>query len=91
MTNHNPKRKTRIKSEKSTTRTLAQAQMDSRRALAGRGGKRIEVRLEADAFAAIAEIKTVMGFSYDREAIAYALTAARDDIRAERARLRRRA
>jgi hypothetical protein len=76
--------------EKSTDRTSAQAQWESRRALIDRGGKLLQVRLEADAFAALAEIKTLMGFSYDREAIAYALRVARDGLREERKRLRKR-
>jgi hypothetical protein len=74
MTIHRSSRKTvRTQSEKSTTRSLAQAQADSRRALIDRGGKPIHVRLEADAVTAIDEIKTLMGFTYDREVIAYAL------------------
>lgn len=77
-------------SEKTTERTQAQAQMDSRRALADRGGKRLDIRLDAGALTALAEIKSVMGFAYDREAIAYALHAAADDLRDERARLRKR-
>jgi hypothetical protein len=79
-----------MQSEKSTDRTSAQAQMESRRALIDRGGKLLQVRLEADAVAALAEIKTLMGFNYDREAIAYALLVARDDLSEERKRLRKR-
>lgn len=82
---------TPIKPEKRTPeRTLAQAQMASRRALADRGGKPLYVRLEADALVALAEIKTAMGFRYDREAIAYALSLAQRDLSDERARLRKR-
>jgi hypothetical protein len=89
----NPKRKKNAsgRPEKSIERTLAQAQAESRRALIDRGGKLLHVRLEADALVALAEIKTVMGFRYDREAIAYALHVAADDLRDERARLRKRA
>jgi hypothetical protein len=72
------------RSEKSTAKTFAQAQAESRRALIDRGGKPLYVRLEADALVALAEVKTVMGFRYDREAIAYALSLAQRDLSEER-------
>jgi hypothetical protein len=76
-----PARRKTSKPEKSTERTLAQAQMDSRRALVDRGGKLLHVRIEAGALSALSEIKSAMGFAYDREAIAYALNVAAKDLR----------
>lgn len=82
----NPKRKKNAsgKPEKSTERTLAQAQMDSRRALADRGGKLLHVRLEAEALSALEDLKILMDFRYDREAIAYALLASGKSVKSQK-------
>lgn len=58
---------------KTTERNLAQAQAKSRRALAERGGKTLQVRLEAGEVGLLAEIRAAKGFQTDKEAVAWAI------------------
>ena len=63
----------------STTRNFAQAQASSRAKLAERGGKRIDVRLEADTIAELQTLKERLGVETDKEAIAFAIAYAREN------------
>lgn len=72
----------KTKTEKAPAKTPARAQADSRAALAARGGKLIQARLEADAVEALEEIRRAAGFETVAEAITYALLLA--DPRAPR-------
>jgi hypothetical protein len=70
----NPKPKTQEKNKMSDQqKTMAEYKADSRRALAARGGKRIEVPLEAGSVAALAEMRERLGLVSDKQAIAAAL------------------
>jgi len=57
----------------SEQKTMAEYKADSRRALTARGGKRIEIPLEADSVAALSEMRERLGLVSDKDAIAYAL------------------
>jgi len=57
----------------SEQKTMAEYKADSRRALAARGGKQISISLEADAVAAIDEMREQLDLPSDKDAIAYAL------------------
>ena len=72
--------------DKNTVRNLAQAQAKSRKALAERGGRMVQVRLEADAAAALDDIRRALGLRYDRDAVVHALLLVGEDIRAGRVR-----
>jgi hypothetical protein len=57
----------------SDTKTMAEYKAESRRALAARGGKQINIQLEADAVAAMNKLRERKGLPSDKDAIIFAL------------------